>query len=288
MGGLGNQMFQYAAGRSLAYRLNCPLLLDIFFLKDRTYRKDFSYRDFSLDIFDLKADILTDIELIRNGLVLEGYTPKHFISKLMRLISGFKIYVEEDSSFYNFEVNTIKRRTYLIGYFQCEKYFENVTDIIRQDFSFPKTLSFVNERLAKKILHEDSISIHIRRGDYVKNKTVNALFGVCNLEYYYKAIEMITNVVKNPIFYVFSDDLQWAEANLKIDYDTVFVKGNTAETSFEDMRLMSLCKHNIIANSSFSWWAAWLNNNESKMVIAPKMWFANKQHPQLPLSWIEI
>lgn len=288
MGGLGNQMFQYAVGRFLAYKLNCPLLLDVFFLKDRTYRKDFTFRNYELGVFNLEAEILTNKQLIHYGLVLEGFSVKHFVSKVMRLIRGFKIFVEEDSSFFNNGVNAIISRTYLIGYFQSEEYFKSIVEIIRRDFSFPRFLSIENEDHAQNIIKENSISIHIRRGDYVSNKTVNTLFGVCNLDYYYEAIKLITKSVKNPILYVFSDDLHWAEENLKTDYDTIFVKGNDAENSYEDMRLMSLCKHNIIANSSFSWWAAWLNNNAGKMVIAPKKWFANKQHPQIPEGWIEI
>jgi hypothetical protein len=177
--------------------------------------------------------------------------------------------------------------TYLHGYWQSEKYFADIEAQLRQDFAFP-ALTGRNVEFASELESELSISLHVRRGDYLNL----AAHTVCSQEYYQAAVkEMIRKVSGDPRIYVFSDDPEWARQNLKFSVPTQVVDHNSGAADFEDMRLMSLCKHNIIANSSFSWWAAWLNANADKNVIAPKAWFGDPKlnNPDItPDSWQRI
>ena len=148
-----------------------------------------------------------------------------------------------------------------------------------------------NKELLSLIRTVNSVSLHIRRGDYVSNPDTNSALGTCSLEYYRHCIEHIASNVENPHFFLFSDDINWVRDNLKIKYPTTVVDGNSADTNYADLHLMSNCKHNIIANSSFSWWGAWLNNNPDKIIIAPKIWFANSPlTPKeiIPENWLKL
>lgn len=148
-----------------------------------------------------------------------------------------------------------------------------------------------NEQVAQNILSVNAVSLHVRRGDYVSNLTINQFHGTCSLEYYNQAIAQIAKKVETPHFFVFSDDPEWVKSNLKIDYSITIVDHNNADKNYEDIRLMSLCKHHIIANSSFSWWGAWLCRNPNKIVIAPLKWFNDKSintTDLIPDGWIKI
>ena len=122
-----------------------------------------------------------------------------------------------------------------------------------------------------------AVSLHVRRGDYVSDPKTKAILGVCSLDYYRAAIAHIAERIESPAFFVFSDDIAWAKANLEIPFPCEYVDHNQGQQSYNDMHLMSLCKHHIIANSSFSWWGAWLNPRKDKIVIAPENWFANNE-----------
>lgn len=165
----------------------------------------------------------------------------------------------------------------MIGYFQSEKYFIDYSQRIRQSFTFKNKPDELNSEMLNRIKETESISLHIRRGDYVSNLTANSEHGLCSIDYYKKAVEYIKSKTEsrgNRCFFLFSDDPIWVKENMMfLGDEMVVVDFNTGEKSYEDMRLMSMCKHNIIANSSFSWWAAWLNNNPDKIVIAPDKWF---------------
>ncbi|HQS38500.1 MAG TPA: alpha-1,2-fucosyltransferase, partial [Methylotenera sp.] len=160
---------------------------------------------------------------------------------------------------------------------------------IRKDFTFKLALSVKNSAIIEQISQVNAVSLHVRRGDYVTNAK-NAFIGVCSLEYYRKAVEYVKNQVDKPVFFVFSDDIEWVKSNLPIDFPCFYIDHNHGIESFNDMRLMSHCKHHIIANSSFSWWGAWLNANSEKIVIAPQQWFANNTNVNdlLPESWIKL
>jgi hypothetical protein len=195
-------------------------------------------------------------------------------------------YKETDRSFGVFDKKiTTLQFAYLKGYWQSEKYFEGISKTICKHFSFPPFTDNKNKALLELIVHSNSVSIHIRRGDYLKNNLNWSL----DIEYYYRAIDLIKEKVNNPIFYIFSDDMQWAETNIKVP-NCHFINHNKGNDSFRDMQLMSNCKHNIIANSSFSWWGAWLNNNEDKKVIAPNKWLSTMEGTRdiIPDSWIQL
>ena len=144
------------------------------------------------------------------------------------------------------------------------------------EFSIKYPPSFQNRELSRKIESHESISLHIRRGDFVQDSKTHQFHGACSLDYYNRCIEYVSEKTNNPHFFVFSDDPHWAKENLRQDISTTIVENNSGFKAYEDLQLMSQCKHNIIANSSFSWWGAWLNANPDKIVCAPKQWFRNK------------
>jgi hypothetical protein len=147
-----------------------------------------------------------------------------------------------------------------------------------------------NQLIAQEIGQSNAISLHVRRGDYVHNSNTLATHGLCSLDYYQTAINYITERVAQPNFFIFSDDITWVKDNLKVDFKCRFVDHNHGTESYNDMRLMSLCQHHIIANSSFSWWAAWLNPNHKKIVIAPRQWFVNDNNVSdlFPQNWVKL
>lgn len=189
------------------------------------------------------------------------------------------------------EVLTVPDNVYLQGYWQSEKYFKEIGDIIRQEFSVGSSLTGKNQELAELITSTNSVSVHVRRGDYVADPNMMAMHEICDAEYYTRCVEKIRSTVKAPHFFVFSDESAWVGANMRFPFPTTVVDHNAPDRGYEDMRLMSLCRHNILANSSFSWWGAWLNTNPSKVVIAPQEWFKDTSKDTkdlIPDGWIRI
>lgn len=289
-GGLGNQMFQYALGRKLSYERDVELVLDTSLLKSKRI-DDTTRRSFELEIFEIKGHEATKNEL---GNV------KPLLSKIENSLAlKFKgtglqkeNYFVENQSYFDKSIDKVGENCYLMGYWQSYRYFDSVESLIRQDFRFRKNLDKKSNSIANNIRNDNSISIHIRRTDYVNNSN-HSIHGVCSLEYYMEAIEFITKNVSSPIFYIFSDDIEWARSNLRLNFKCEYISGNYGSKSYIDMQLMSLCKHNIIANSSFSWWGAWLNENTDKIVIAPKKWFKDEKRNSMtsdliPEDWIRL
>lgn len=186
-----------------------------------------------------------------------------------------------------------KRNYYLEGQWGNEKYFENAKDQVRKHLTFKLPLDPVNENLAREIRSANSVSVHIRRGDYIGN---SSFIDLCIGDYYPDAFQYITRNVENPVFYIFSDNAGWCRQNLKWlkDYQHIFVMGNKGNENYKDMQLMSLCRYNIIANSTFSWWGAWLNRNAEKIVICPqKLFHDEKKNEKIilefyPESWAKL
>lgn len=254
-GGLGNQMFQYAYGRNLELS-GKKIVFDISFFEGNKANKD-TARNYKLDKFNIQ----TQAEFSRKKRLFFD-----FCRKIKRRIG--------------FEVDE---------YYQSEKYFINIADEIKKEFTLKNDFSDKAKEYLQKIENSNSVSLHIRRGDYVTNRKANAYHGVCDLRYYFEAIKKIKEKIINPVFLVFSDDIDWVKANLKGE-EFVFVSSPKIK-DVEEMILMSKCKQNIIANSSFSWWGAWLNNNSAKIVIAPKKWFNDKKAKQMdivPSNWLRI
>ncbi|MBW7675616.1 alpha-1,2-fucosyltransferase [Chryseobacterium chendengshani] len=287
IGGLGNQMFQYATAKALSLHRNELLLLD-----SRLF-DNYKLHSYSLNHFNIEASV------VKNNLPLK--TPsfsKRVIHKILQKLDAFilknkvfSIYQEKDLRFDKTLFKTNKKNIYLKGYFQSEKYFLRFEDEIRRDFEIITALKKETRDMLKIIEAGDSVSLHIRRGDYISNANANAVHGTCNLDYYHRAITIIQEKIKDPAFFIFSDDIDWAKENLKIDNTIYFVDFNDSSTNYEDIKLMSACKHNIIANSSFSWWGAWLNSSKNKIVIAPSKWFnTDKLNSEdiIPESWMKI
>jgi hypothetical protein len=288
-GGLGNQMFQYAIGKQLSNIHKTKLILDLSYLLDRTPKENFTFRNFELSKFNIDAEYKSNSEF-------EYLYNNNLISKVHRKISRINFISENDMRF-NPNVWVAGKNIYLDGYWQCEKYFESIRSILLNDFKLrPVLLSQIDYDISlldikKQITSTNSIAVHFRRGDYVTDSVINQQHGTCSILYYRDAIKYISNIVKNPHFYLFSDDSEWlSNQNIIEDYPTNLVVTTNMHL---DMYLMSLCKHNIIANSSFSWWSAWLNNNENKIIIAPKRWFRDdKRNAEtknlIPEAWIKI
>lgn len=272
IGGLGNQMFQYAIGRHLAEKNRTALSLDISTLLKRD-EINYTPRNFELNVFNVKYSKL-----------INKPSSSYFNKAYNKLFTST---INEKDHNYDSQVLSNKGNIYLNGFWQTEQYFKDIEEIIRKDFTFKATPNAININHIKNINAVNSVSIHFRRGDYITNSSAVDFHGICEPEYYQNAINEIKNKVTNPHFFIFSDDVEWVQENFIIDNATI-ISNNTASDAFEDMRLMAACKHNIIANSSFSWWAAWLNNNPDKIVIAPKRWLKNIEIDIIPVSWTKI
>lgn len=284
-GGLGNQMFQYAFGRARAKLLGVELALE---LSNRTLR---IHNGFELDkIFDIQAKIVTQAEM-RAVLGLKRHRATRNLIRGLGL-RGLLLsrYIEEPYFRFAPKMLDIPDNAYVVGYWQSEKYFQKIVKTIHSDFFFRQPLSDRNTVLAEQIDRVNAVSLHVRRGDYVNNPKINVAHGVCSLDYFRDAIRHVSSQVERPHFFIFSDDIGWVKDNLRVDVPCQYVNHNQGAESYNDMRLMSLCKHHIIANSSFSWWGAWLNPSVDKIVIAPKHWFANETNTQdlIPDEWLVI
>lgn len=285
LGGLGNQMFQYAVGRHLADRLRVPLKLDL------TEFEHYSLRRFSLDHFNIRAEILTEKESER----LQGIAPdKSPLSKILDKFGCIRSYtfLKEASFRYDERIEKVYPPIYLNGYWQSELYFPDAASVLRKDFSLREKIDSVNSEFAKLIDGSTgAVSLHVRRGDYVKNPQTFLYHGVCSLEYYHRAVDYIAKFISNPHFFIFSDDLDWVMENIVLDYPMTLVNANGPDSGFLDLDLMRRCRHHIIANSSFSWWGAWLGNSPCKTVVAPSVWFNDVSidtRDLIPAGWIKL
>jgi len=279
IGGLGNQLFQYAAARRISYLHDMPLKLDISgFLQ-------YKLRKYSLMHFNIIEEIATKCEINR-------YKPNKYLAKLpLKIMKKSETYVQERDFNFDPEILAINKGVYLDGYWQSENYFKDIEAVIRKELSIKTPIDDDNCAIRDKIDNDHSISIHIRRGDYVSNSSTTMIYGICSLDYYRRAVAIMAGRVKSPHFFIFSDDPSWARDNLKLPFPATFIVNNGPDKDYEDLRLMSLCRHNILANSSFSWWGAWLNAHPDKMVIAPQKWFnTDKMDPRdlVPQRWIKI
>jgi hypothetical protein len=289
--GLGNQMFQYAAGKALAEKLNVPLKLDISWFEyassaqtPNEYQLHF-YKSIQ-ESFATKEEVNDLIRPSSSGIINRI---KHKINR-QRPIHRQWDFVEPHFHFYP-DFFKATAPVHLTGYWQSEKYFGAIPELIRNVFS----VDFVNDHSNEKLLHEiqavNSVSLHVRRGDMVNNPLVVATHGSCDLNYYLSAMAIIENNVSQPHYYIFSDDPEWCRQNLKSDFPVTFVTPNAGSRAYLDIQLMRNCKHHIIANSSFSWWGAWLNSSRKKQVIAPRKWFATDEKDTsdlIPNDWIRI
>ncbi len=279
VGGVGNQLFCYAYAKSLQQK-GYDVKIDISTFK---FNKIDSY-EFDKYNIDIPISTQEENEILFNNSLL---------SKILKRF-GIDISnkVREKSLLFDESLLRINDNSYVDGYFQNEKYFYDIRDIILKQISINRPLSNFTKSIQKKINSlNNTCSIHVRRGDMANDINVK-IHGVCSVEYYNNAIKYLKNKLGEVNYFIFSDDFEWCRSNLKID-NAIFVESDEHRIAHEDIYLMSLCDHNIIANSTFSWWGAWLNDNESQISIAPMEWFKDKKYQKqsqdiVPNRWIKI
>jgi hypothetical protein len=296
IGGLGNQLFQYAAARRLAHLHQTSLRLDITPFKH--YRnigpsEYYKFRAYGLKPFRIQEAFATPEEIEK---VIKGTSKKGLARIVSRLNQKLNPYyrwpIFSETHLKPFDPSILKtpKDVYLDGYWQSEKYFAEIRDVIQREFTIKFEQNSQSLEIAERIANTQSVSIHVRRGDYVLDPETNRFHVIYDLAYYKQCVSLISEKVTTPHFFVFSDDPSWGTDHLRLDYPTTFVVHNDATRDYEDLRLMSMCKHNIIANSTFSWWAAWLNTNPYKIVLAPREWFKVNYDTRdlLPDNWIKV
>lgn len=271
IGGLGNQMFIYA-----------------FYLQ---MKKRFS--DVYIDISDMmhyKVHYGYEMNEVFNLPQIE-FRMNQPLKKVIEFLF-FKTILErkQNGALKPYECTYIWPLIYFKGFYQSEKYFEEVKEDVRKLFTFDlKKANVKSLQVMQQILYEDnSVSLHVRRGDYLNLKHWDSIGCVCQLPYYRNALLKIKSMVSEPVFYVFSDDIEWVKQNLDLD-NAIYVDWNNGRDSWQDMMLMSCCRNHIICNSTFSWWGAWLNPHDDKIVIAPEQWSKNiESNTVVPQSWIKV
>ena len=283
MGGLGNQMFQYALARHLSMTNNCELKLDIAYFSKK-HRRPYGLGHFNIiENFASKKELF----LFKNINNLSK-KPWSYIGKLLEIKPG---YIEEKIFGFNQSILELSGDIYLDGYWQSERFFLPIKNALLGEFSLKNNPSNEFLKLEELAKTTDSVAVHVRRGDYVSNERIFNVHGVCPPDYFRTAISEVMNRVANPQFFIFSDEIKWVKANLDLPSTSVFVSGNRSIKDHEELALMSKCRHNIISNSSFSWWGAWLNKNAEKIVIAPKKWFSDTTLDSkdiIPEQWMKI
>jgi len=290
-GGLGNQMFQYALGKCLALKHNTTLKLYVGFLSQKPKNPHYTLRDYELNLLNIEENFASEEEVIH----LFNAKPRLSVRLLYRLLHKPIPYfkrpsIKELSTSFDENIFNINNNSILVGYWQSEKYFKEIENIIRSEFTSKNRMSESGLTILKLIQSCNSIGVHFRRGDYVKDSETNKYHGVCSEQFYLDAFSYIVKQVEQPVFFMFSDDIEWVKENVRFNFQFYYVE-NTLKNKQEDLWLMSACKHNIIANSSYSWWAAWLNSNPNKIVIAPAKWVAKEgvdTNDFLPEKWIKF
>lgn len=281
-GGLGNQLFQYAAGRALAKRHGVPLVLDTGWFD--YIPKSNTPRFFELSRYPVAARVTQGHERVlcslHNGQIL---------GRLQWLPRPWRHVREKGFDYQELNISGA-RPVYLDGYWQSYKYFDACRDTLLDELTPSVPMSVQDEALAGMLQDGPGVSVHVRRGDYVSNAKAHQNHGLAPLTYYAQAIGRMHEKLPHARFFVFSDDLEWARGHLPLPEDAVYVGHNGSENAFQDLRLMSLCTGHVLANSSFSWWGAWLSRAPDKQVIAPARWFADgRSTPDLiPSGWERI
>lgn len=290
MGGLGNQMFQYAVGLALAQRHKAPLLLDTSGYENMS--PEDTPRPYVLNFY--KID-----EKIAGPKILAGVQPQNSAATIKdkvirRVKNGGKLWqIHEPSPSYYPYLEQAPKNSYLVGWWQNERYFASIRKTLLDEFRPRTPLTRYSQQILEQIETAPvSVAVHVRRGDYIANKNANKFHGLAPIEYYNSADKYFSKKFKPVLYVVFSDDIAWCKKNLKFSGQTIFVEPQKGRQDCEDIMIMSACNHNVIANSSFSWWGAWLNDNPKKIVIAPRVWFqdqqADKQTEIVPKSWIRL
>lgn len=301
-GGLGNQMFQYAVGYIISRKHNNNLKLDLTFLLDRSIR-DIVYKNYELDAFEIypRFTLLSHILKITHIPFFIFAIDYLFYNKIIPKLRIIKYFKENLPGFYEDILLTKSKHVYLDGYWQSEKYFKGFEKEIKNIFTFRYKFSDNAKKVYNEIIHTNSVCISVRRGEYVTNPKFAKIHGFIGLDYYSKAIEYIERNIKNPRFFITSDDIEWCKENLgpllsnyrHIFFDKKVDFGYKGLKYWQYLHLMTGCKSFIISNSSFAWWGAWLGEKKDSIVIAPKKWFADYEYNKsagdiIPDRWIKL
>ena len=286
-------MFQYALWRTLSLKNNTELKLDISAFDTYWLFDAHRVHEYSLEKLSIQSNYTAKKDLPWYENNSSNIYIDFILQKIKNLAARYNKFHFRENGFEPFhaKVLALPDWTYLDGYFQSEKYFREYSDVICNDFEVIIPPSQENALIIEKIQSVNAVSLHIRRGDYVKNSNTQALYGLCNAEYYQKSIAYIVERVENPVFFIFSDDIDWAKWNMKTGYEQYYIDFNDASQNHEDLRLMKNCKHHIIANSTFSWWWAWLDPTPTKIVTMPSVWFAGYDYDTrdlYPDGWVRI
>lgn len=285
IGGLGNQMFQYAAGKALACRHGVEVKVDLSEL-NKSAANQYTQRHYELGIFASGIQVANDKDLkpFAEG---DGSRIRRELQRRLPFLFNTLCAVESGAA-YHPKFVSYPKNTCLQGFWQSERYFKDYEQEIRKDFRFRESVIEACKPIASRIRSCQAVSLHVRRGDYVSNPSANQFHGLCSPRYYSDAVDHIAGTEKSMELFVFSDDIAWCRENLSFGYPVHFMETNSA---YEDLYLMSQCRHHIIANSSFSWWGAWLNDRSNKIVVAPKQWFLDPSvntSDIIPAAWVKL
>ena len=284
MGGLGNQLFQYAAGRQLASRLQTELKLEA-----SGYAKAVD-RVYALRHFHIQEHLASTQEIR----LFSRHSRVDRVFEKLGLKESYSILKEKPVPNLVPQFFSIQGHVLLRGFWQSEKYFRGIAPLVKKELTLRELLvDKGNTALLQQITNTESVAIHVRRGDYISNQQAREFHGACSEEYYRNAVAFIQSQVKNPSFFIFSDEPDWVAEHFTLDAPVCVVRQNPPEEAHKDLHLMRHCHHFIVANSSFSWWGAWLGDRKEKLVVAPEKWFqtiaddADDSHI-IPEAWITL
>lgn len=282
-GGIGNQLFQYAFLRSIQCSSSIAVKADLF-----QYDHNFnSINVYKLDKFNAKLDVANNIDIskvckINNKAVPTGYMYK--VKVLLEIMVNKKYYFEWSRLYREIDINSYD---YFDGYWQCEKYFSEIRDVLINEISL-KSISKKTNKIINQIKKQNTVFIGVRRPYSFESdnmqKTLNAVSN--NIQYYHNAIDYINERVMNPVYIVFSNDIDWVKQNLNLNGNVIYRTKEEQVSDEEELMIMRSCKHAIISNSTFNWWGAWLIENDNKIVISPHTWRQNYKSDIIPNSWI--
>lgn len=288
LGGLGNQIFQYAFARRLSLHHNTSLRFDLTSLENDENRD--GRTRFELTVFNIAGRVAQPKEffIFKRRTFMKCALPVTIYKKLFG-------YTKICGPIFAYDPELLQRttrNTYISGLYQSEKFFAPVAETIRSDLTFRVGPDRETGMLMDMIEStECPVALHVRRGDYVSDDRYRTSIGTCPVDYYLKALDLVGSRLTRYRLFLFSDEPDWAVQNLPLPADSVVVRHNQGERSCEDLRLMSLCQHQIISNSTFAWWGAWLNDNPDKLVIAPARWFSGLNYDTsdlIPDGWLKL
>lgn len=284
IGGLGNQMFQYAAAKAVAVRSGAELVLDLSWFATDNHRR------YALGPLSISAHTLGAISA-------EGVVVRFLRRVAYRLARRSDEYWQghpvfhEKYFYFDPTVLDLRAPVCLDGYFQSEKYFLDCREVVAREFTVATPPGSLAQAMLERMAAHDAICLHVRRGDYVASAITNSFHGVCSVDYYRQGLRIVSEGLLDPHCYVFSDDPEWVRVHFTATLPMSVVDIHGPDEAHEDLRLMAACKHFVIANSSLSWWGAWLGSYPGKRVVAPEKWFqSNTQDARdlIPSGWVRV